>query len=339
MFRSCMAGLAVAFLFVSTAPLQGQTAENDWTERPDRFAPAGVFGDRVLAPGELEIAASYLHRGSETLFQGRSEFPFQLALANWQMAPLSLSTHRLDVEVAMGLLDWLSFAARVPLVRNEAEFVTNSTFGMVDNIDVGDGEVHAFAAIHDRWPVRAQVSFGAGIPTGSTDAIGRLPNQPGSDQVLPYQLQTGSGAVSLLPGAALTIENGYGTFGIRGGGQIWIDDNDRDWSPGNAFNLQGYGQYRFSDWIAGSVRVNMDRWNGISGEDASLDPSASPMHWRFATGGTRVDIPVGVNVLFRDGSLAGTLLQAEVIVPAHSDVNGPQLAGGWGAALSWRLRF
>ncbi|TVP75367.1 MAG: hypothetical protein EA352_08410, partial [Gemmatimonadales bacterium] len=268
-----------------------------------------------------------------------NEVPRQLVLADWTMVPLSRTVHRADIDVGAGLLPWLSVAARIPFIRNEVDFATFNRTSTVDNTNLGDVEVHALVSLHETWPVRAHASFGVGIPTGSADATGRLPDQPDESRVLPYQLQTGSGALFLVPGAYVAVENEHGTFGVQASGRVWLDDNDRQWRPGNSVNIQGHGQYRLNDWISASVRVSFDRWDDVSGSDPSLDPEQSPMHWAFATGGSRVDLPVGLNLLFREGTLAGHLLQAELVVPAHTDMNGPQLGAGWGANISWSKRF
>ncbi|CAN5744012.1 hypothetical protein BH23GEM11_BH23GEM11_15180 [soil metagenome] len=335
MLRSTLAGLAVGAVFLAGADASAQLLDMDWTERPDAYAPAGLLGDRLPGARALDIQLRMEHHTFRDILIGRDEIAPIRVLQDWDMVPLERSRQRATLEVMFGLTDAFAFGVRAPFVRNSTTFSTLDREALVTNSGIGDVEFHTMAAVHRTWPVRSHLGLGVSIPTGAVDVTGTTPNMPGSSGVLPYDLQPGSGVVAILPSVQVALENRYGTTGIRASGRVHLGENDRDWRPGNSFSGNLFMQSRLNDWLGLSARIAMESSTTIFGLDSSLDPFASPLHFPNATGGTRIEIPVGMNLRFATGGLEGHRLKAEVIVPVHSDLNGPQLRSNWGATLTW----
>ncbi len=336
---SALALILLSGLTFTAGPASAQIPVSDWTERPDRHGPAGVRGD-LLPPGRaLELRLQFLHRSFEDLLMGRDEIPPILVLQDFSMVPLSRSTTTVALEAQGGITDWLALGIRAPFVRTDGEFATETLMATVSASGIGDVEGHVLVALHDRWPVRGHVSAGMAFPTASVTETGIMPNRPEMARTLPYPLQPGSGTWAVLPSATVAVENEHGTVGIQGSGRIHLTENDRDWHPGHLFEGNVYLQYRFNDWLSGSARLAVARWNDISGGDPDLSPQVSPLHWTRAQGGSRVEIPVGVNLRFAQGALQGHRLGAEALLPVHQDLNGPQLRAKWGVAASWGYTF
>jgi hypothetical protein len=333
--RTASAGLAAGLFLVAGSQLSAQVMDTDWTERPDAHAPAGLLGDRLPGAGALDFRLRVEHTTFQDILVGRDQVAPFLVLQEWSMAALERTRQRVTAEVTYGITDGIAVSARAPFVRNEVTFATFERAGTVTNAGVGDVEIHALATVHRTWPVRAHVGFGVAIPTGSVDATGSTPDQPAATRVLPYDLQTGAGVLSLLPTAQVALENRYGTTGVQVEGRVSVGENNRDWAPGNSFRGNLFMQTRLNDWLGVSARVSMENTSTISGADPNLDPFASPLHWPTANGGSRVEIPVGMNLRFAEGGLEGHRLKAELVVPVHSDLNGPQLRSNWGAAIQW----
>jgi hypothetical protein len=336
---SALALILVPGLTFTAGSASAQMPVSDWTERPDRHGPAGIRGDLLPPARALDLRLQFTTRSFEDHLVGRDEVPPILVLQDFDMVPLSRTSFTVALEAQVGLQDWLALGIRAPFVYNEAEFATQGLAGSVDASGVGDLEAHLMAGLHNRWPVRAHVGAGVAFPTGSVTHTGITADQPATSRILPYPLQTGSGTWALLPSGTLAVENEHGTVGIHGSGRIHLTENDRNWQPGDAYEGNVYMQYRFNDWIGGSVRVAVARWADVAGVDPAVQPQASPMHWTQAQGGTRVEIPVGMNVRFAQGALQGHRLGAEVLLPVHQDLNGPQLRSKWGVAASWGYTF
>lgn len=345
MLRSCPAAfLALALLLLpglplTAGPVSAQILVSDWTDRPDRHGPAGIRGDILPPARSLDLRLQWISRSYEDHLVGRDEVPPILVLQDFDMVPLSRTTFTVAMEAQVGILDWLALGVRAPFMYNEAEFATQGLAGSVDASGIGDLEAHLMVALHNRWPVRAHIGAGVAVPTGSVTHAGITVDQLGTSRTLPYPLQTGSGTWAVLPSGTLAVENEHGTVGFHGTGRIHLAENDRNWQPGDAFEGNVYMQYRFNDWVSGSARVAVARWNDVAGADPAVQPQASPMHWTQAQGGTRVEIPVGANIRFARGALQGHRLGAEILLPVHQDLNGPQLRSKWGVAASWGYTF
>ncbi|TVP55446.1 MAG: hypothetical protein EA351_10670 [Gemmatimonadales bacterium] len=337
MIRSSLTGLLAFALIVPSTPLAAQVATSDWSPRPDSHAPAGVVADRLAPAGVLNARFQVTHHSFQDLVIGREEIAPVVVLQDWDYAPLSAERQTAVAEVSYGVASWLSLMTRIPVVRSEVQLANNNSITTTSTSGLGDVEVYSLFGLHDIWPVRAHVTAGVSIPTGPADQRGVLTG--GGESILPYALQSGAGTPALLPSATLVTENEYGTVGFQAGGRYYLGENDREWAPGHLFNANVFMQYRFNDWMGGSLRVEYTRQSDISGADAGLDPFVSPLHFSLASGGTRVRVPVGVNVYFAEGALRGNRLQAELLVPAHSALNGPQLRESWGASVSWGFSF
>jgi len=335
MRRSLLAGLALGAVLLAGAEASAQLPDQDWTDRPDAFAPAGLMGDRLPGARALDVQLHLRHQTFQDILFGRDEVPPVIVLQEWFMVALERSRQEAMLEVAYGITDALAVGLRAPFIRNEAVFATFDLQSKVTNSGLGDVELHAMAALHRSWPVRAHLGAGIALPTGSVDLAGVTPDQPSSLRTLPYDLQPGGGVIAFLPQVQVAMENRYGTTGIQASGRVHVGENDREWRPGNVFSGHLFMQSRLNDWLGISARISLESEASVSGADPTVNPFTSPLHWPTATGGTRLSIPVGMNVRFAEGALEGHRLQAELIVPVHSDLNGPQLRSNWGAALSW----
>ena len=343
--RSSLAALSVLALIIlpgiafTAGSASAQVRVSDWTERPDRHGPAGIRGDFLPPARALALRLHFTARSFEGHLAGRDEVPPVVVLQDFEMVPLSHTSVTVALEAQAGLLDWLALGIRAPFVFNEAEFATQTLVGSVDAAGLGDVEAHLMVRLHDRWPIRAHVGAGVAFPTGTVTHTGITADLPTISRILPYPLQSGSGTWALLPSGTLAVENEYGTLGVHGTGRIYLTKNDRNWQPGGAFEGNIYMQHRFNEWISGSARVAVARWDDVAGADVAVQPQASPMHWTLTQGGTRVEIPVGMNIRFAQGPLHGHRLSAEIHLPVHQNLNGPQLRATWGVAASWGYTF
>ncbi len=337
MLRSSLAGFLALGLLLTALPASAQVNPTDWTPRPDAFAPSGVFADRLIPAGVLDARVRFTHHSFKDLLVGRNEISPVVISQDWDLIPVQAERQEVSVELGMGLNSWMAVMGRIPFVRSQAQFENLQAVGTTSASGVGDPEAHLLVGLHDTWPVRAHLSLGASIPVGSTDQRGVIMGQ--SESVLPYAFQPGAGTVAILPGATLVTENPYGTVGFQLAGRYHVDENDRDWAPGDELSANLFMQYRFNDWMGGSIRLAYTRVGAITGVDAGLDPFVSPLHTALATGGTHFQVPVGLNIHFAEGALQGNRIQAELLIPAHSDLNGPQLRRSWGASVSWGLQL
>lgn len=333
--------LIVAGVLGSAHSALAQTRTEGWSDRPDARAPAGVNEDAILAPGRFEVRYNVEFMSFEGLKAGTEEIPPELVLTDFDLAPTSMATQRHELEVRAGILDWLGASVRVPFVRTSTEFVNNQFRGNPTASGIGDVEARVLIGLHDIWPFRAHLIAGVSFPTGSVKEAGQLPDQPigGPDRTLPYPMQPGDGTFAVLPGAVFVAENDYGTVGFQVEARLPLGTNDRGWTRGDEFSGQLWMAHRFTDWVSGSLRVSYTRRGDLTGSDTSIYAFSSPMAFPDLQGGTTVDVPVGINIRFPEGRLRGSRLHFELIIPAHQDLDGPQLKPSSGATFSWGVGF
>lgn len=334
---------AALFVFLPAGQAAvAQTPVDDWSDRPDARAPAGVFGDALLPQGshQFRVRTLALQR-KELMVEDEEITPFQaFTFFPFDMVPLSLTSVVVSVEYQVGLADWLGLDVRVPGVYREAELLTrDQVLGEVSSMELGDVEARILLGLHNTWPFRAHLTLGAAFPTGSIDETGRLPDDPDTQRILPFALQPGGGSFVAIPGVTIAAENQHGVVGLQVEGRIPVDENDRGWTPGNEVRATAWMGYRFTDWVSGSWRVTWTRRGDVDGVDPDVDPFSSPLGHPFAQGGTELVAPVGINIHFVEGSLQGSRVSAELIIPAHHDLHGPQLRQRLGGTLSWSVTF
>lgn len=335
------AGLIAASILVWSGPAMAQTPVEDWTARPDARAPAGVNEDAILDPGTFEARYNFEVVSFEGLKVGTEEVAPAIVLRDWDLAPLSMSTQRHEIELRAGIIDGLGASVRVPFKYTSTEFVNNQFRGNPTASGLGDVEARVLVGLHDAWPYRAHLIAGASFPTGSVEEAGQLPDGPvgGPDRTLPYPMQPGDGTFAILPGAVFVAENEFGTVGLQLEARVPLGENDRGWTRGDEFSAQVWMAYRFTDWVSGSTRVSYRNTGDLTGADGNVYAFSSPLAHPDLQGGTRVEVPIGINFRFPEGRLRGSRLHVEFIIPAHQDLDGPQLVPSSGAAISWGIAF
>ncbi len=170
-------------------PLVSQGTQ-DWTDRPDARAPAGVNEDALLAPGTFEARYSVEVLRFEGLKVGTEEIPAFFVLDDWDLAPLSMTTQRHEIELRAGFLDWFGASLKVPFHHTSTELASTQLLGTPSASGFGDIEAHALIGLHETWPYRAHLIAGVSLPTGSVDgrdrkAAGRRRRRPDSHAPLP----------------------------------------------------------------------------------------------------------------------------------------------------------
>jgi hypothetical protein len=302
-----------------------------------------VTEDRIPEQWRFEVIHHSRIMSYDGLLVGTEDYDPILVLmgqqVQWDMAPTAMTLQRHDLEVRLGLLDWLGVSARLPLQHTSVDLITTQSGATSSSLGIGDLELHALYGLHDVWPYRAHLSLGVSLPTGSVTQADVMPNDPNQERILPYPMQPGSGVFSILPGATFVAENGRGTVGLQLNARFPVGENDRGWKPGTVFASNAWLSARFTEWVSGSVRLVYRKTGAMTGFDPAVDAGSVPMAHPDLQGGTLVELPIGLNIFFANGPLRGNRLRAELILPAHQDLDGPQIKAKYGAAFSWGIAF
>ena len=329
--------LIVAVLMAASSPLAAQDEEWVWTGgRADADAPLGVLGARTLDLGVMEVG----YRFTQTNYQGvwfqNDSLPLGNTLQIYPVAPLTLSTQTHTAFFSWGLLEQLTLVGSIDFSVLEREHLTDTEIYYITRTEaLGDLTAAALWEVHRSGPLRLNLSLGGVFPTGKSRTYADTPVGP--DQPLPYDQRPGGGTIGVVPGAAVLVQNEFGSVGATFRARINVIEGVTDWTPGDRYEANGWGAYRIYDALSVSGGIRWMIWGRIEGADPLLDPGLDPGNdpIRGMAGGQRVDMPLGVNFIMPSGPLAGHRFQLETAYTLHHDYEGMQLARDWAINLGW----
>ena len=327
-----------AALVLAAAPVGAQ--QYMWTEdRPDGVAPAGISADRTLSGGTLEIAYRFAHLNARGLQFGKANVLEAEVLAlGFSFVPLERTIEAHMVSVGLGLTDQLTLLGSAAWLQKNRTTASDSVLFFNETSGVSDVEVDALWDLYREGPYRGHLQMGVIVPTGSFDNRGTFAG--GADQMLPYEMQLGSGSFAVVPGITGQAMNEAGSVGAQIRTVFSLTDNDRGWRPGTRVEGRLWAGYRFNDFISVSGGIRGVQTAAIQGFDPDLETLRDPGDLALSFATKRVDLPFGVNLRIPGTSpLAGDRLSFEGVWTVHEESDGPILADDWGFSVGYQCAF
>lgn len=327
--------LVVGLMVASSASSQIRPTYQWTPDRPDAFAPAGVYGDHLLPVGEFQVSYTLVNQYMDGSLWGTDSVDVEEIFEFWTVTPVNMRSMTHSVHLLYGLTETLTLEGNLAFTDNRMENWTPTTTSNVylryetSRFGIEDIKVSALWSIFEEGPYRAHINAGMSFPVGEMDSYDVTPFSGGQDVYLGYPMQIGSGTFDFLPGFTFQVQNEVASFGMQGKSTIRIGQNARDWSLGNRYMGTAWAAYRVSDYISASGRIEALTWGNVDGSDFRLDPLFSPDSDPHRIGNTRVDLPLGVNVYFPEGRVAGYRVSVEGAISLYQDLEGPQLKHDW----------
>ncbi len=328
-------GLAALAALALAAPITAQQYE--WRgDRPDAFAPLGIVVDHNLQPGDFQVGYRFGVFNLSGLQAGQFEIPLVDVLDVFESTPFQMESqsHLLNLQYSPAAN--VSVLARVPFQMNTLDQLDRNGFVFgSESSGLGDVQVDAIVNIYDKGPYRAHLSGGVSVPTGSiTETVDETTER------LPYQMQTGSGTFDVLPGITVEAMNQHGSVGMQAIGTLRTSENDEGYTLGNRVHVNGWAGFLLTDQLSVSARFSWQQWDRISGADEAFSDAVNqvqnPLFFTELSGGSRLDMPLGLNLALKEGPLAGHRFSLEWVIPVSQDLDGPQLMGDWGVNVGWQ---
>jgi len=253
---------------------------------------------------------------------------------------MSPTEMRMDMHMLMlmyGLTDRVSLMGMMNYRSNRMDMVMHmpmlDMFGSMRTRGLGDSLLGGMFSISDQWTTSLSIS----LPTGGIDEIvdmtmsgvnpvtGMPVSVTTTDIYVSYPMQLGSGTYDLIP--AVTYKASSERFGWGAqANYVWrLAENGNDYTLGDKFEVFGWGKYVVSPSFLVSSKLTFTDWGKIDGRDPAIVPWLSPAGDPAATGGTRVDLSLGMNGFFGSGHSLGF----EFARPVYQDLNGPQMETDW----------
>jgi len=334
--------LLVVVSLVSATPLAAQPDELFWSSRrPDAQAPLGVLGGQLLGAGEFQLSYRFSQLDSKGVWFDHDSLDLETSLEYYPVVPLSLQNLTHYFGLAYAPSEDLTVMARFSYSQRHREQITqDGIFYVTDADQVGDLEITGLYRAYDEGAYRAHFQLGAIIPTGEVDALAETPYSTPGEESIPYDQRAGVGTFALSPGLTVLAQNEAGSVGAQVKGTFYMGTNSADFSMGNRYELNGWAAYRANDFFSVSGRVAFQSWDGIEGADPALDPMRDPGNDAYFLGGSRLDLPVGLNIYMPEGTaFEGHRLSVEYIYPVAQKYDGPQLGADWGLIIGWQVVF
>lgn len=327
MLRKSFAATALVLFLAS--PGAAQEEKHQWSDaRPDAISPAAAVGTRMMDGGQFEVGYRFHKMNFGDVLLGTELVTFLDVLSDYSGAPIGRTETAHMFSLRYGVVDWLTLEATAGWLVRDRDFGDEFTFVANNASGISDIEAAALIKLIDRDGVMAHLIGGVEIPTGSIEKVG--PDLSGTNRVLAYEMQLGTGSFSLVPGAVAAIQNEKATVGAQVKARFRLVDNDRDYRHGDQFDGVMWASYMLSGNFAATTGARISSWGSIEGLDAGMNPSADPGQDPYFSSGTRVDIPLGINVHLTEGLLSGMRVGFEFLWPTYENYDAPRPHGEWG---------
>ena len=311
-------------------------------ERPDSHGPMGIMGEHTHNEGEFMATYRYANMFMKGNRSGTSDVSIATVHNNFVVAPLDRMMEMHMVSAMYGMNQTLTVMAMIPYIQKSMDHVNRKgvkfrtkTSGMGD-IKLGTlWRLYAVEAPSIEAH-RLHANFTVSIPTG---AYGEEGVTPLGNIRLPYPMQLGSGTVDLLPSITYGGEMGNTSWALQANATFHIARNKNDYSVGDAYQLTGFGAYRWADWISTSARLDWRDWQNYDGKDPEISTTTAPTGDPNKRGGKRLDILGGMNILFPEIMGLENRLGIEVGMPIYQYLKGPQLETDIISWAGWQIIY
>ncbi len=315
-------------------------------ERPDSHGPIGTMGDHTHNQGEFMFTYKYMRMFMDGNRDGTNNLSTNDVLRDFVVSPTEMTTQMHMFSFMYGLNQTVTLTAMIPYVlksmdhitRTGVKFTTKSSgFG-----DIRLGSLVRLYAFETPSIGSHRFHFNAavGLPTGDIKATGATPL---GVTRLPYPMQLGSGTVDLFPG--LTYSGGLGkvSWGAQAIGTIRLGNNNQGYTLGDEYEVSTYGAFQWAKWVSNSLRFKWKEWANYEGRDPNIvktNPASVPLVPTAETGrrgGKRLDLLVGMNILFPEVMGLENHLGIEGGVPIYQNLDGPQLESDYTFFVGWQI--
>jgi hypothetical protein len=335
-------GLLIVVLLAIAMPAAAQEKLAWSSKRPDAQAPFGVLGGRTLEMGEFELTYRFNQLSSAGTWIEDAEMPWDFWFEYYQVSPLSMRTQTHSLGLAYAPTSDLTLTANMGYSLRHREQLTSDgdIFYITESDALGDVELSGLYRVYDEGPYRAHVHAGVLLPTAPTDVQAQTPFSTPGEEPLSYDMRPGAGVFGAMPGLTVLAQNEAGTVGAQVKGVFFFGTNDRDFSPGDRFEFNTWASVRANDYLSFSARAAYQSWGAIEGADPDLDALRDPGNDAFFMSGSRLDLPLGVNLYMPEGTrFAGHRLSLEYVFPAAHSYDGGQFGADWGLIAGWQVVF
>lgn len=356
--------LASAALLLAALPAAAHEGDEGKVTYASDHAPIGVMADHRHKQGERMVSYRYMYMdmsgnrdGTDSLSPEEIVTTAPNPFANPPMMPPTLRVVPTNMPMQMhmvggmyGLTDRITLMAMGMYQTQEMDHITfqgpmgTTRLGefTTETSGIGDTTIGAIIGLDDGSYEHRQINFGIALslPTGSIEETDQILTPMGTTPTprLPYPMQLGSGTFDLKPSLTARSRTGNWSYGAQTSAVIRLDENDEGYKLGDRFGVTGWIAFEPQPWVSFSSRLKAQSIGQIDGSDPLIRApvqTADPDNH----GGEIVEALIGVNLAGQSGWQKGHRIAAEIGLPIHRDLNGPQLETDLTFTLGWQKAF
>lgn len=188
-----------------------------------------------------------------------------------------------------------------------AEGMTEPMF--MESSGLGDTQIAVMYKLDEYLLFNPLLTVMLNLPTGSIDETDANGN------VLPYDMQLGSGSYDLQPSFTMSNTVRNWDFGYELSYLYRLCDNKENYNLGNKYRIQGWTRHRLGERAKVRFAINYNNWEKIQGRDERLNDNTDNY------GGMRADFVAGISYDFA----FGLTINGQYSIPFHQDLNGIQM--------------
>lgn len=303
-------------------------AQENWTSgRPDGHAPISVKGDHTHGKGDIMFSYRFMSMNMDGMQDGSSELTSSEVLADFMITPETMTMNMHMFGLMYAVSNKLTLMAMTNYTSMDMEMVTATSVEFsTKSTGLGDLKLSGLYNFFNNKGQKIHANLGISIPTGSIDSKDETPMSSGSDVILPYPMQIGTGTWDLMPGITYMGQKGNISWGAQAMGTVRLGENDRDYAWGNKISTHGWFAYRTTNWLSFSAKLTGSSAGEISGSDADLNPMMTPTMDSENFGGEQILGGVGFNMYIPNGAFKNVRVGFEYELPMYQNLNGPQMS-------------
>jgi hypothetical protein len=317
--------------------------------RPDALAPAGIMTDHVHEKRKFGIAYSYMSMVMQSNQSGTNAINNSQVFTNYLVAPDKMNMQMHMLMPMYGLTDRLTVMAMINYNINtmtmdiqpganpadlppccRAAAIANANLpSKMKSSGLGDTKLYLIYNLLPSCNQRLVIGAGVSLPTGNIDTKGST-NQ-GSNAILAYNMQLGTGTYNLLPSLVYTAQLNHFTLGGAFQSNIKLGVNSHNYSWGNEYSLSTWAAYKITSWASFSLRGEAYYMNEMYGYDAAINQTASsdPTANVYNYGNRKVlNALAGINLYAPASFLHGIHLLVEYGMPVYQNLGGRSFPEG-----------
>jgi opacity protein-like surface antigen len=357
---------AGALVAQATTADAGQHATVRSTSEPETAPPAlapvplGVFGDNLPEPGRvtLSIIPKFVTNANSLIGTKRVSSQYIAGAIPWYWNPFAATLRIVPqyqfiesqtVTLAYGFAKNFSIVLSAGVVEKHSHLMTfdgasgvtprSMSFPGTDSLEDMTASV-VWRAYQD--PInRIKVNLGMSFPTASTynqgGAVSRTDGTYNIGRAF-YGMQSGSGTFDVLPGVLYAGAIAPWSWGVSYRARLPLAVNNEGYMWGHYQEANIWAGYSWIPGLTTTVRANFNIQSPIDGKDYWMSgklQSANPNYY----GGKKIEMYGGIDI---DGKLLGApgySVGLEGGLPVYQNLDGPQLARAWQAALAMRWKL